>query len=134
MKYYRNGWPNGIAVNLRGAKYLAATGVPNLPTLGSVDGNATLKVSKGLLIGPLTFNADIAANDKVKLISPDFTLSLAKATGVITGKFKDDIGKKPAFVGTIYQKGPNAGGFGYFLSVPLPGATGQSGQFSLTHQ
>ena len=77
---------------------------------------------------PATSRRNAPATDK------SFLLTIAKGTGVISGNFKHTDLTKPLFNGIIYQKGINAGGYGFFLStVPAtPGSTGESGGVSLS--
>src|SRR5881397_3720019 len=58
-----------------------------------------------------------------------FTITINRTTGAVTGTFTHTDDSVPAFGGIIYQKGPNAGGYGYFMTKqPVPiDYTGESG-------
>ncbi|MCB1210401.1 MAG: hypothetical protein KDK97_13800, partial [Verrucomicrobiales bacterium] len=140
QQYYPNGWPAGILVDLVGALYAAQTGTSVLSGLGvaDADGNADLDFTGGLLSPAVHGTVSISTADKVVNTPADATFRLAinRTTGLISGSFTDSSGKKPPFKGVILQKGANAGGRGYFLSVkprPVDGL-GQSGSVMLSPQ
>jgi hypothetical protein len=138
VQWYPWGWEEGLKLDLYAASYnpTRAGGVlPGLPVLGS-SGNANMVFSGGLLeneilarigiptTGALTrYTVPSAAN------STSYTATLGTSTGAITGTFTHEDATKPKYFVQIYQKGPYAGGYGYFLSTKpsvLNGA-GQSG-------
>jgi hypothetical protein len=141
QKYYPNGWPTGIAVNLAGAKYAVPTNSTSvllgLDPVGSGTGNATLTFSLGKLNPtPQLNNLDVAPNNKVTPLvvppatKPSFALKIVAASGAISGTFTHTPDNaKTAYKGAILQKGTNTGGFGYFLSVVPKGSVvpGESG-------
>lgn len=139
VQWYPNGWPTGINLDMVGAKYLVPLASANqsvIPGLGPVDltntvGNATLTFMDGLLGSVRNYPVNITTKDAVTILplkTKDFTLTLTKATGEISGAFTHTDGKKPAFKGTTLQKpGDYQGTYGFFMSVP-PNATSTSGQ------
>ena len=140
QQYYPNGWPAGISVDLLGSLYAAQTGSSVLPGLGLADGdgNADLDFMGGLLSPTVHRTVAVSSADRITNTPADTTFRLAinRTTGLISGTFTDSNGKKPPFRGVILQKGANAGGWGYFLSVkprPVDGL-GQSGSVTLSPQ
>lgn len=140
-KYYPAGWAGGILTDLLGASYAvpaktAATSVfPDLPAVDAANGNATLVFADGKLAGPVSHNVNIDAKNKVTnapVTDKNVTLKITAPTGTISGKFLHSDNTKPAFQGVIYQKGVNAGAYGYFLSTAPKGGTGESGSVSLS--
>ena len=144
--YYPEGWPEVIKVSLLGAKYTITSGQSvfkdrdggDADALGDnldppdADGNVTLKFADGQLSGLLTKTANVATNDvvtKVPINDPTFTMSIARATGFITGTFRHSDGTVPSFKAIIFQKGLDAGAYGFFLTKPpVPiDYTGESG-------
>lgn len=139
VQWYPNGWPGGINLDMVGAKYvvpLASANQSVIPGLGPVDltntvGNATLTFMDGLLGSVRNYPVNITTKDAVTLLplkTKDFTLTLTKATGEISGTFLHTDGKRSAFKGTTIQKaGDYQGTYGFFMSVP-PSATSTNGQ------
>lgn len=145
-KYYPAGWAGGILTDVVGSKYdstgalysvppaAAASVLPGLPADDLTNGNADLKFFDGKLSGTVAKTVNISAKNKVTNAPADktFSLKLTAATGLLAGKFPHSDGTSPAFKGAIFQKGPTAGGYGYFLStVPKAGPTGESGAVTL---
>ena len=145
-KYYPGGWSDGILTDVLGAKYDSAGSlyaVPPaasasvLPGLGADDlqnGNADLKFFDGQLSGPVAKTVNITAKNKVANAPADktFSLKLVATSGLLGGKFKHSDNTSPAFKGILFQKGPDAGGYGFFLStVPTGGPSGESGGVTL---
>lgn len=134
QKIYPGGWPNGIKLNLAGAKYaVPAVGTSVLPGLGAVGsgtGNATLALSAGKLNpDPLVNQLDVAPNNQATPIvvgGKSFSLKIVASTGALSGNFTHTDGSKPAYKGVILQKGANSGGYGYFLSVVAKGSVATS--------
>lgn len=140
QQHYPQGWPAGISVDLLGSLYAAQTGSSVLPGLGLADGdgNADLDFMGGLLSPTVHRTVAVSSADRITNTPADTTFRLAinRTTGLISGTFTDSNGKKPPFRGVILQKGANAGGWGYFLSVkprPVDGL-GQSGSVTLSPQ
>ncbi|MES2594001.1 MAG: choice-of-anchor Q domain-containing protein [Verrucomicrobiota bacterium] len=139
VQWYPDGWPNGIILDMVGAQYKVPAATLNqsvIPALGAVDltntvGNTTLTFMDGLLSSVRNYPVNITTKDAVTLLplkTKDFTLTLTKATGEISGTFTHTDGKKPAFKGTTIQKaGDYQGTYGFFMSVP-PNATSTTGQ------
>lgn len=146
--YYPAGWPAAIKVNMLGARYAATanqsvlkapdgsdggTAADDLQPAGEDDdGNASLVFSNGHLTEELTKAVSLSVGDVVTRV-PDndgtFTLNVDRKTGAISGNFLQPDDTRPDYKGIIYQKGVNAGGYGYFLTKqPRPiDYTGESG-------
>lgn len=136
--YYPVGWPTTLTTDLLGAKYDATGSVlkradgadGNL--IGDellaedADGNAELSFVEGNLAGPIAKALNIATDNLVTGVAADtsFVLNLDAPTGAISGTFTHSDATTPAFRGVIFQKGPEAGAFGYFLSTQPPTITG----------
>jgi len=160
QQYYPGGWPGIINVGFMGARYEKAftpassvlrkadggdgdlIGDPlNAPD--PVNGNATLSFLDGKLSGTIAKLVSITpanAITKVPANDPDFTLNaFMLSNGMFSGKFVHELDAGvPApmqtdFQGALYQKGPNAGGYGFFLTrKPTPiDFLGESGAVSL---
>jgi hypothetical protein len=139
VQHYPYGWPEGLKVDLLGAKYVAISGTSVLTGLTSAH-NADLVFSDGGLTGTVSkvvsvSNADIVT--KVPSTDASYTLAITRATRKITGSFTHNVtNTKPAFQGMIFQKGAGRGAYGFFLTTtPLvKDYTGQSGALSLVPQ
>jgi len=87
----------------------------------------------------LTRSANLSTADVVTKV-PDndstFTLIITRATGAISGTFNHTDDTVPPYSGIIYQKGPDAGARGFFLTKqPTPiDYTGESGGVMLIGQ
>jgi hypothetical protein len=135
---YLAGWPGGVKIDLLGAKYATSTTASVIPNLNAEDpaGNAMLEFAAGELTADLIFDVNVSTKNKVTNVPPtDKTrkVTISAPTGNATGFFfHPDKAKKTAFKGIVYQKGPDAGVFGYFLSAPVKGGpAGQSGSVIL---
>ena len=66
---------------------------------------------------------------KVPDNDPTFSLLITRASGAISGSFTHTSDGVAILKGTIYQKGPSAGAYGFFLTKqPVPiDYTGESG-------
>jgi len=144
--YYPYGWPEVIKVDLAGALYAATAGQSvvkaangaNLQTPDD-DGNVTLTLSVGQLSEDLQKFANLTGTDTVTKVpdnDPTFTMSVSRASGQITGTFTHTDDTAPAYKAVILQKGPDAGGYGHFLTKqPVPiDYTGESGNVLLIGQ
>jgi hypothetical protein len=136
--YYRDGWPQGIRVDVVGTKYAAPISLSfGQGTIDLVNGNAKAIFEDGLLGSALTKFVSInPANGAVKLLpgsAPAFKLGLAPGSGVLSGSFLHTDGGTSTYRGILLDKGSNDGGIGYFLSKPplVYGGTGQSGSVKL---
>lgn len=126
-QYYPYGWPEGIKVDLRAAKYSATTGQSALLAANgaplpapAMNGNARLTFGSGLLSALINRNLNLTITDTVTKLAPlDFTLTVKRPSGIIGGTFTHTNGSKPTYQGIIYQKGPAAGVYGFFLT-PKP--------------
>lgn len=139
-KQYLAGWPNGITVDFIGAAYVLppkGTTASAFPFTNPANGGTVdLTFADGLLLNggtptTVTHQADISNKNKVThnpATDKDYTLALVAPTGAMKGVFKHTDGTKPAFSAIIYQKGPNKGAYGFFLSNPTKnGPAGQGG-------
>lgn len=135
--HYPAGWPAGITRNFFGARYNSPAGVPLFASVAPQNpatGNLELRLEEGLLALPfiraLNLNPLSAGLTKAPLRPKDnsYLMGIYKPTGSITGYFGHNLGKTSLF-GVIYQKGPAAGGHGFFMSPrpPVAGGTSQSG-------
>lgn len=140
VQWYPYGWDEGIFVDFMAAKYdvpAAASVFPGLAVINAASGNAEITFTGGLLDDDLTLPVNISSANTVTKPSANtdgkFAMKIAAPTGLISGAFTDSEGNKPSFGGIIYQKGINAGAYGYFLSAPVkePDYLGQSGNFEL---
>ncbi|OAI56770.1 hypothetical protein AYO49_03655 [Verrucomicrobiaceae bacterium SCGC AG-212-N21] len=144
--YYPFGWAETLELDLLGARYVAASNqgvlkAPNGAPLqdADADGNVTLTFSLGQLSAELVKSANLSKADVVtKVPSNDltFTMTVNRATGAITGTFDHTDDTKPSYNAIIFQKGPNAGAHGYFLTKqPTPiDFTGESGRVLIIGQ
>lgn len=136
--YYPAGWPTTITTDLLAAKYDATGSVLKRADgadggfigdelLGEdADGNAELSFLEGNLAGSIAKELNIATDNLVTGVGADtsFVLNLDAPTGAISGTFTHSDATTPAFRGVIFQKGPEAGAFGFFLSTQPPTITG----------
>ncbi|GEP45562.1 InlB B-repeat-containing protein [Brevifollis gellanilyticus] len=123
---YTDGWPNGIDSSAIGALYRPSVTLQNGLGLGSPNatmGNASLTFRAGGLSSDVTAGpVNITGNTVVKIPASNgtFTLSVKSATGLFSGTFSPDwdqaASTNPSFQGIITQKGPDRGGYGFFIS------------------
>jgi len=132
VQWYPLGWPAGITVDLHGARYVVPAATPAasvFPGLLTPTSNATLRFSGGLtgtISKDITISTANAVTNVPTAASP--TMTIAKATGLISGTFTHSDGTKPAYQGVIIQKGSQVGGSGYFISRATPvNGLGESG-------
>jgi len=138
---YLAGWPAGVKIDLLGATYVVSKTASVLPNLGAENpttGNAEIQFAAGKLPSPAPdpFDLNISIKNKVTNVpTTDKTrkVTISASTGAVTGFFfHTGDQKKAAFKGVIYQKGPEAGAFGYFLSAAVKnGPAGESGSVVL---
>lgn len=152
-QYYPYGWPEVIKSDFLGAKYLVTANQSSLraPDDGDGDsdgefildanasGNATLTLEDGQLTESLEKVLSVTLTDTVAKVpdnDPTFSLSITRTTGALSGSFTHTDDTVPLLKGTIFQKGANAGGYGYFLTKQPTTIdyTGESGGFSLIAQ
>ena len=140
-QFYPWGWNEGVSIDLLGAKYNSsgsAAGASVVPGLTGVAApNSLLTFSAGSLTNNVTKLANVSPTNLVtKFDSTDksFSLVLTAASGKITGTFPHSDGTTPAFLGTVFQKGPLSGGRGFFLTTApkVIDGTGTSGLMTLT--
>ena len=148
--YYPYGWAEVLDVGIQGARYTARAGESSFraPDTGdaendgdklgapNADGNVTLTFSDGLLSDTLTKTANISTTDAVVKVpdnDPTFTLKFTRTTGALDGTLTHTDDTVIPFKAMTYQKGPGAGGYGYFLTKqPVPiNYTGESGGVTL---
>lgn len=151
--YYPYGWPEVLKSDFLGAKYAVTTNKSSLTAPDGVggdnlgddllaanpDGNATLTFEDGALSEALIKTVSVSTTDGVAKVpdnDPTFSLSIVRATGALSGSFLHTDDTTASFKGTLYQKGPNAGGYGYFLTKQptVIDYTGESGGVSLVGQ
>jgi hypothetical protein len=133
-QHYPLGWTDGITLNVLGAKYIITAGqsvIPLFQDTGTGDSNADLRILDGLQTPSLTKPVDISAADVVTEVPSDvnYTLSINRATGAISGTFKHADGTTVPYNGVVYQKnyGINGGGFFRTTTPAVKDYTGQSG-------
>ncbi len=136
-------YPAGIVVklDLLAASYRApqkldtASAFPGLGADDLVAGNAILTAADGKLAAPVVKNVNITTKNKVTnapATDKTFKVSFSAAKGTFAGAFTHSDATKPKFTGIVFQKGPAAGGYGFFLSTkPKIGPTGESGGITL---
>ena len=142
-QYYPYGWPEVLDLGMLGAKYTATGSVLKKPGGGAlnaadlVNGNAQLSFSSGNLSETLQKLVSISTTNVVTEapdpVDPTFSLTLTATTGAITGTFTHTDETVPTYQAIIFQKGPNAGAHGYFLtkSPIVIDYTGESGGVKL---
>lgn len=147
-QYYPRGWPEVLEVDLLGAQYEVKSGQSVLNAGNdelirddSVNGNAKLVFSGGQLgagveLSKVVYLSKADLVTKVPDNDPTFTLKLDRKTGALSGTFDHVDDTKPEYKGVIYQKGAEAGGYGYFLTKQPKTIdyTGESGGFNLIGQ
>lgn len=139
VQHYPYGWPEGLATVLRGAKYAvgSTSSLGSLPAADANLGNALLEFSEGLLAADLTKAVNLDAKDKAvnaPAADKSFSLSIAQSKGLFSGKFTHSDGTQPVFNGVIFQKGPQRGGYGHFLSTTpkVRDGSGEAGAVTLS--
>lgn len=140
---YTNGWPAGIKVDALGALYTASATPQTSLALGSVNatnGNGKLVFTDGRLTSSITKTAFNVSGSTVTLLSAadkSFTLSFTTG-GTFTGTFLPNwtplATAYPVFKGIILQKGPNKGGYGWFISNKAGDTDPESGSVTLNRQ
>ena len=137
---YTDGWPDGLAVDAVGALYDKGLDLQTGLGLGATDGdgNAALKFSAGRLVQPLLVtNFNVAASQVLKLPASDrsYALKLTQATGAMSGTFTPNWPQpattQPKFQGILINRGPNRGGYGFFLSNAVGDTDPESGAVQL---
>lgn len=139
-KHYPQGWPTGVALDMLAARYRApqkGDTTSAFPGLVGANTAVQLTAADGLLATPGTVvnNINISATNKVTnspVTDKDFKVAFVSKKGTLSGFFTHTDLTKPKFAGIVFQKGPNAGGYGFFLSTkPKIGPTGESGGITL---
>lgn len=136
-QHYAYGWPDGVTLNLVGARYAAVAGSCILPGLGSTSPNARLTFTEGALTAPLTWTPNISTTNlvtKAPATDPTFTLALVTSSGKFSGTFAHSDHTTTSYTGVILQKGANARGYGYFLTTKpkVIDGTGAGGRVALS--
>lgn len=139
VQHYPYGWPEGLAAVVLGAKY-AVGSTSSLGVLPAADanlGNAVLEFTDGLLADDVTKAVNLDARDKAvnaPVADKSFSLSVSQSTGLFGGKFTHSDGTQPAFSGVVFQKGPQRGGYGHFLSTTpkVRDGSGEAGAVTLS--
>lgn len=151
--YYPYGWREVIKTDFLGAKYAvvanqSSLNAPDGTDIGdigdklhalTVDGNATLTFMNGRLDSSLIKRVNVSTTDGVVKVpdnDPTFSLAITRANGALSGSFTHTDDSVPVFKGILYQKGPNAGGYGHFLTKQptVIDYTGESGAVILIGQ
>lgn len=120
---YRNGWPQGILVDLIGSKYVRTKGTPAIPWLGSstadldVEGAGLASAKQAVLTIDAKGKITVGTSNLLKL-----KLKLNAKTGIYTGSF-ENLGRSCPINGAILDKQETSQGF--FL------ANDQSGEVTL---
>lgn len=134
-QHYPAGWPQGIIVDVAGARLNvppSASIVPGLP----VGGAANLSFTDGLLASTQTRNVTISAADLVAPTAPidaGFTMKIDRKTGLYSGTFTHTDGTKTSYQGVIVNKNAVNPCLGFFIttSPKVKNYTGQGGKVSL---
>jgi cyclophilin family peptidyl-prolyl cis-trans isomerase len=146
VQWYPYGWAETLEVDLLGARYIATAGQSTMRAANGTplqaadfDGNVTMTLTDGLLDGTLVKAANLSTLDIVTKApdnDPSFTMTVNRGTGRITGIFDHTDDTKPAYNAVIFQKGPRAGAYGYFLTKrpTIIDYTGQGGGVSIIGQ
>lgn len=134
-QHYPAGWPQGIIVDVAGARLNvspSASIVPGLP----VGGAANLSFTDGLLASTQTRNVIVSAADLVIPSAPidvGFTMKIDRKTGLYSGTFTHTDGTKTSYQGVIVNKNAVNPCIGFFLttSPKVRDYTGKGGKVSL---
>jgi hypothetical protein len=143
-RYYPNGWPNGVTVEVIGAGYVNDAAHHTFGQTADVStGNSNLVFGAGgffttAITDFVNVNNSTLLVKTVPATGASYTLSLPASTGLFSGTFTDTFhgSNKPAYKGVLFVKTGSAlnGGYGYFLTIPTTvayGVTGQSGPVDL---
>ncbi len=137
---YTDGWPDGLVLDGVGALYDKGLDLQIGLGLGAadVDGNAVLEFTSGRLVETvLVTNFNVAASKVLKLPANDrsFALKLTQASGAMSGTFTPNWSQPakalPKFQGILINRGPNRGGYGFFLSNAVGDTDPESGAVQL---
>lgn len=141
-QHYPYGWPEGVKLDLLGAKYTAVGGQSVLPGLDDPSRLADLQFASGPFDTAIGRLVSISIADQVTKLpasDPSYALSITRSSGLLSGSFvPPGTVTKLSFQGIIYQKGgaAQAGGHGFILSATpkVKDYTGQSGRVNLKPQ
>jgi len=129
-QHYPFGWPEGVTLDLIGARFAVPVGESVLQDLAEVSGaNAILAFTQGGLANAIEKELAISVANlvsKVPASDPDYDMKLTAKTGQYNGKFATGAAASATYTGVILQKGAHRRGFGHFLS-PKPKITDGSG-------
>jgi uncharacterized repeat protein (TIGR03803 family) len=135
---YRAGWPEGLAVDVLGARYDSSQGVQTALNLAmpGPGGNARLVFSQGKLASNVEVAFNLSGNKVLKLEAADksYRLVVNAKTGLFQGSFTPgwSSAKPPAFQGILLLHAPYAGGHGFFLGNASGDPDPESGFVELT--
>lgn len=127
-QWYPWGWDEGLSVELYAASYNPTLSGGVLPGLSAANpsGNADLTFAGGLLedaaLGRLSISSAnvVTAVAGAGILAPaSYSVVISAPAGSVAGFFTHSNGARLNYVARIYQKGPLAGVYGYFLS-PRP--------------
>ena len=129
---YAAGWQNGISIDPIGTKYAKPASLDfGQGTADLIKGNTVLRLTEGGLQSPQNYpvNVDLLTGKVrgIRVNGASYTFSFNPTTGVFGGSFLQSNNTRSKFSGILLNKGANQGGFGYFLTAPTLGNTGQSG-------
>ncbi len=143
-RYYPNGWPNGVTVEVIGAAYANDTTHHNFGQgADSPSGNSNLVFGAGgffttAITDFVNVNNTTLLVKTVPATGASYTLSLPAGSGLLSGTFTDTFhaSAKTAYKGVLFVKTGSSlnGGYGYFLTIPTTvayGVTGESGPVDL---
>lgn len=132
-QHYPWGWPEGVTLDLLGAKYAVPSNECVVTGLGVVSPNAHLVLARGGLVTDISKSINISTTNVVTKTTPadtSYSLTLIPSTGRISGDFLHPMDNtRPKYNGIIYRKGIG-GAHGYFLTTPpaVINGTGLSGR------
>jgi hypothetical protein len=126
--YYPDGWQEGIIVDMYSSRLSTAPGQSILRNLGpgnTTTPNADLVFSLGGLTTPVPTALYISPTNVVTRFpaaDPSYSAAFTVSNGQFAGFFPHTNGQRNNYRGIVFQKGPRAGGYGYFLSVQDTGS------------
>ncbi len=133
---YKQGWPQGLDLDVVGARFRPAAGSASLLSgLAPGEPNAKFVFQGGKLSETKVVPFTLGPSDAAVLGSKadaNLRLSMSRENGLFSGWFTHSDGKRTSFKGIVLQKGANAKGVGFFLSVPGTGSAASTESGSVT--
>ncbi len=123
VQWYRDGWPEGLEVNLVGTKFTVPTAaalIAGTTPANAATGHLAMTFSDGLLTSPVVKGVNISSTQvitRAPTTDTSFTATLVKTTGILSGTFTHSDLTRPAYTSIILQKGANSGAYGHFMTV-----------------